>query len=524
MTAPAPTPLRLRQLLGRLFILSGLIVAAAALAASLAFIHLDNERNDLFNRIDPATSLVTELLANYLDQETGVRGYALSHEELFLTPYNGGVSGAQNADRALTRLLPPGTPDGRLLAVVHQRARAWSQQFAIPSVAATQSGDRSFNNTAELTTGLHLFDSLRQSFTGLQQRLGAEGVAAHRKLNSASEELVVTMIVSLIVLLVDGLVIWTALRRQIVDPLSSVAADARVVTSGDLEHEVRRAGPSEIADLASDIEAMRQRIFADFGTARDAQTQLAETNAELARSNEDLEQFAYVASHDLQEPLRKVASFCQLLEQRYGGQLDERGEQYITFAVDGAKRMQVLINDLLAFSRIGRTTEGFVAVELTDCFDQAVRHLHDAIDNAGATVSTVGRLPAVQGDRTLLTALFQNLIGNAIKFRGEAPPLVTVAAEEDPDSNNWRITITDNGIGIEPRFAERIFVIFQRLHGRDSYAGTGIGLAMCRKIVEFHGGRIWLDTDYDRGTRFRFTIPPVPSEEASSEPPTVSTG
>ena len=231
---------------------------------------------------------------------------------------------------------------------------------------------------------------------------------------------------------------------------------------------------------------------------------------DLARSNQDLEQFAYVASHDLQEPLRKVTSFCQLLQQRYAGQLDERADQYIEFAVDGAKRMQVLITDLLIFSRIGRTTEHFEPVSLQACLELAERNLAERIDETGADVEVIGDLPTVNGDRALLISLLQNLVGNAIKFHSEARPLVRLSASHE--DGDWVMTVEDNGIGIEPRFAEKIFVIFQRLHGRDAYGGTGIGLAICKKIVEFHGGSIWLDVDYHPGARFRFTLP-VPTEE-----------
>jgi light-regulated signal transduction histidine kinase (bacteriophytochrome) len=229
--------------------------------------------------------------------------------------------------------------------------------------------------------------------------------------------------------------------------------------------------------------------------------------AELARSNDDLQQFAYVASHDLSEPLRKVANFCQLLERQYGPELDDRAQQYIDFAVDGAKRMQRLITDLLALSRVGRTTEEFVAVDLDDALDEALANLAARIDETGAKVERQTKLPIVQGDLSLLTSLFENLVGNAVKYRREdVQPIVRIRAEEDAGS--WSITVRDNGIGIDPQYSERIFVVFQRLHLRDKYGGTGIGLALCRKIVEFHGGRIWLgDVESEPGATFRFTIP-----------------
>ena len=504
-------PLRLRELLTVLFVLSSAVIVTAAIAGGLAYTHLVNERSNALSRIDPANILVNQLLANYLDEETGVRGYALTGQSLFLQPYQRGQSGAATDDRQLGRLLSPNSAAGQLLATIRSRAQDWEGEFALPSVTAIAAGDRAFDGDTELTIGKNLFDSLRQSINTLSRELADERLVAQSRLNSSSIQLLTVMIVSLVVIVLDGTLIWVSLRRLVLRPLAALAADTKVVTGGDLEHEFSPIGPEEVARLAVDIEAMRGRVFAEVAKAQDAQERLATANTELARSNVDLEQFAYVASHDLQEPLRKVASFCELIEQRYGDQLDERGQQYITFAVDGAKRMQVLINDLLSFSRIGRTTERFVEVNLGDCLDLAKRDLAGAIEAAGAEVVTTGRLPVVSGDRTLLVGLFQNLVGNAVKFHGEEPPVVTVSIGHD-EEGKWQIGVADNGIGIEPRFAERIFIIFQRLHGRGVYSGTGIGLAMCRKIVEFHGGHIWLDTDYTEGTRFYFTLPPLAKE------------
>jgi len=242
------------------------------------------------------------------------------------------------------------------------------------------------------------------------------------------------------------------------------------------------------------------------------QTEVLDAQAiELRRSNVELEQFAYVASHDLQEPLRKVASFCQLLEQRYGHALDERGVEYIGFAVDGAKRMQVLINDLLTFSRVGRLNVTHATVDLDTTLDTALGNLASAIEESEAQIARPDvPLPQVTGDATLITMLWQNLIGNAVKFRREdRVPQVFIDCERgtgDADGH-WVFSVTDDGIGIAPEFADKIFVIFQRLHGRDDYAGTGIGLALCKKIVELHGGTIGIDTSNSSGTRFWFTLP-----------------
>jgi len=267
-----------------------------------------------------------------------------------------------------------------------------------------------------------------------------------------------------------------------------------------------------------DVEDMRQRIVEELEAARSARAQLAEQALELQRSNAELEQFAYVASHDLQEPLRKVASFCQLLEKRYGDKLDERGVEYIAFAVDGAKRMQVLINDLLSFSRVGRMGALHAEADLDTALTDALANLAAAIEESNAEiVRPAQRLPQIVGDPTLLTMLWQNLIGNAVKFRhADHPPRIVIECQRGAGDRHgdWLLTVTDNGIGIGEEFVDKVFVIFQRLHGRDQYAGTGLGLALCKKIVEHHGGTIRIDTTYDRGTRFEFTLPSEESVES----------
>ena len=241
---------------------------------------------------------------------------------------------------------------------------------------------------------------------------------------------------------------------------------------------------------------MRRRILDEVDQLNAATADLARQADELARSNADLEQFAYVASHDLQEPLRKVSSFCQLLQKRYADQLDERANEYIHYAVDGAKRMQDLINDLLAFSRVGRTTESFEPVDLDDVVADVRRRAGTRRSRRPGRPSTVGELPTVAGDRRLLGATFQNLVVNALKFRGPEPPLrrrSPLRSPPGPLGTSGSISVADNGIGIEPDYGEQIFIIFKRLHTKTEYAGTGIGLALAKKIVEFHGGRIWLE-------------------------------
>ncbi len=231
---------------------------------------------------------------------------------------------------------------------------------------------------------------------------------------------------------------------------------------------------------------------------------LSKQAQELARSNAELEEFAYVASHDLQEPLRMVASYTQLLSRRYKGKLDEDADEFITFAVDGANRMQRLIKDLLEYSRVGTRGNEFDPVECEDVLHEAIANLEFAIDESNAII-TYDPLPTVRGDSTQLGQLLQNLIGNAIKFRQDTPPRIHIGVQ--PTENEWIFSVRDNGIGLNPQECDRIFVIFQRLHAREAYPGTGIGLAICKKIVERHGGQIWVESQVGQGSVFYFTIP-----------------
>jgi PAS domain S-box-containing protein len=275
---------------------------------------------------------------------------------------------------------------------------------------------------------------------------------------------------------------------------------------GELEQRVQ--------ERTRDLKTSNELLELEIVERKRAQGILAQQSAELARSNSELEQFAYIASHDLQEPLRMVGSYVQLLERNYKNLFDAKGEEYIAYAVDGAKRMQMLINDLLAYSRVGTQGNEFALTDCAGVAGLAIKNLQKAIQESGATI-TCELLPTVRADRMQLLQLFQNLLGNAIKFRAEQPPEIHITAKHT--DGFWQFAVKDNGIGIEPRHFERIFLIFQRLHNRRQYPGTGMGLAICKKIVDRHGGTIWPVSEPGKGTTFFFTLPDKSGDHHESQ-------
>lgn len=284
--------------------------------------------------------------------------------------------------------------------------------------------------------------------------------------------------------------------------------EAKIIGIGREVIGRRKDGSTFPMDLAvSEFQLNKRRHFTgivrDITQRKRAEEELRQSAQELARSNTDLEQFAYVASHDLQEPLRAVSGCVQVLKKRYQKQLDSRADELIAHTVDGVNRMQTLIDDLLSYSRVGRQGKTFEPSDCNTILEQALVNLEAAIEETKAVV-THDRLPVVNGDAAQLKQLFQNLISNAIKFRGQQPPKIHVAA--DRKEGHWFFSVKDNGIGMQPEYFERIFVIFQRLHTRTEYPGTGIGLAICKKIVERHGGRVFVESALDQGSTFYFTI------------------
>jgi PAS domain S-box-containing protein len=287
-------------------------------------------------------------------------------------------------------------------------------------------------------------------------------------------------------------VMETGIPKTLVEPYT--------YRDGSLHWNYTQKYPLDLSDSSRGVLVISE----DITRRKQAEEGLRQTATELARSNAELEQFAYVASHDLQEPLRAVTSTIQLLQKRYAGQLDDRADEFIKHAVEGAARMQTLISDLLAFSRVGTRGQSFQSTDCVEVLTAVLANLAVAIRESQAAI-THDPLPIVMADRTQLTQLFQNLIANAIRFRTSDPPAIHIGVEQK--EGEWLFAVRDNGIGIEAQYFERIFVVFQRLHTRREYAGTGIGLALCKKIVDRHGGRIWVESEPGQGTTFYFTLP-----------------
>jgi signal transduction histidine kinase len=533
----------------RLVVLFSFVVAA--LIASVAFstagvVHLNDSVHTQIDRIDPAQVAAVDFLNAMVNQETGVRGYVITRNQAFLQPFTSGEEEELDDYATLRRLLSGQAVLSADLSNLLRAAQAWQRGSADRAIIETAAGSPKARSVATTALGKRQFDAIRLDSGALMAELARRHAEADGAIGSADTTLVVLLVLGLLLLMlaIEGTLL--ALGRWVTRPIFQMAEEVRIVSGGDLSHAIEVAGPPELRLLATDVDSMRRRILADLATVEEARRMLDEQAERLRASNADLEQFAYVASHDLQEPLRKISSFSELVTRRYESQLDERGREYLGFMADGARRMQALINDVLELSRVGRNASTLSAVDCAEAAHSAVSNLAEEVEETGATV-IVRELPVVRGDKALLVALFQNLIGNSLKFHGDEAPHVVIeaapfrsagpreaeaagaagwagvtgpdgAAEvaqvaetageaEATEAAYWRFVVKDNGIGIAAEYRERVFAMFQRLHRREEYGGTGIGLALCRRIVEHHGGRIWLEESAGPGTAVAFTIP-----------------
>lgn len=494
-----------------LFVVGALVLAGAVLGSALLN-RTDALSRDVSDGIQPARVAACQLQAALRDQETGLRGYLISADRQFLGPYYDGQRAEQTAAEDIRQRVDQYPELLADLDAIEKAAAAWRATYAEPLIAGVSPNAPNIVGKGAAERGRAEFDHLRELFDMQNTHLSDASARAEGDLKQMNDWRDGALLVMVLVFFSTSTLLGVLTRGAITVPLQALAASCRRITEGNFGETISPPHrPKDIRGIAVDVENMRQTIVEALEASRAAEARLDAQTVELKRSNTELEQFAYVASHDLQEPLRKVASFCQLLEKRYGDQLDDRGIEYIGYAVDGAKRMQGLINDLLSFSRVGRLGALRAEVDLDTTLDAAVANLAAAIEESGAEVARPRRpLPRIIGDPTLLTMLFQNLIGNAVKFRhADRPPRIVVGCEPGAGDRDgqWVLSVSDNGIGIQREFTDKVFVIFQRLHGRDMYSGTGVGLALVKKIVEYHGGTVRIDPSYTGGTRFEFTLP-----------------
>lgn len=499
--AATPPPRRhsLRWQASAIFAVVGTFLAGGLVASGL-FLHIAaDERALLLQRLGPSLAELQAYQSDLVGASVGAREYFLDGDPRALALYRSDLRDSRRASRALRAELPGGDLSGDDLGRTEAAARTWERTLRAEVSPHPPAG------LAVLARGTTQLARVRTDLASVLDDVDSRrraAVAAFDRSLLVLEIVVAAVFAAAIALLVA---LRAGVRRGVLTPLTTVGSDARRVTDGALEHPVRPAGPAEVAELADAIDEMRRRVVHDLRELEQAHADLAARSEELARSNRDLAQFAAAASHDLQEPLRKVAAFCQLLEERYSAQLDDRGRQYVAFAADGAKRMQALVRDLLHFSLVGGSRHEWSVVDLDACLREAETNLGTRLEDSGARVVRCTPLPAVPGNGPLLVALWQNLVDNAVKFRSDEPPVVEVAATRDGDG--WRLEVADNGIGIDAAHSERIFDVFTRLHTRERYEGTGIGLAMCRRIVELHGGSIGVQAGREHGTTIRFTLP-----------------
>ncbi len=496
-----------RRLRVTLLALSVLLLLAG-LALVVVLRQADGALSEQAQRTFPARLAAGQLLTSLVDQETGLRGYALTGDPQFLEPYRQGLVDEQAARVALERVVQPDDSARLSLLTVDAAITAWRDQYA----SLRTDGENVSGADSTIQFGRQLFDRVRQTSADLDAQLARQLTSTQEAADRARQLVVVVLALMAVAVVAAVIGLQRALKISVLQPMNRLAEQVRVVSRGEHTASIRPEGPPDIREMGEDVESMRVELVGVLAEIESQRRGLERRAAELARSNADLEQFAYVASHDLQEPLRKVASFCQLLEQRYHGKLDDRADQYIAFAVDGAKRMQLLISDLLTFSRVGRTSEEFVSVDLATTVAKAWDALEDHVLPTGAQLGLDldERARRVHGDASLLQMLLTNLFGNSVKYRRPdlAPVVqVTTSIEETTEGQMARIDVADNGIGIPEEYSDKVFVIFQRLHGRDEFEGTGIGLALAKKVVEFHGGSIRVLPSPSGGTCLSFTLP-----------------
>ncbi len=468
--------------------LIGGVSAAAALllfVAGLSYWRLARNREDRQWVVHTyqVMAQLDGILQGMTDAETGERGYILTGDDSYLAPYQRGLGEVRESSNAVRKLTADNPNQQSSLnavePVIAERLRELQGRIQVRHDAGLAAGAAAMHEGA----GKQYMDRVRATISHMKSE-------EERLLILRSAELEASSRKTLTVLILGELLAVFFLGI------------AGFIIHAEMRH--RRGAEEEVRQLNADLERK----------VADRTAELAERAKDLERSNMELQQFAYVASHDLQEPLRTIASFTQLLAKRYGDKLDDKAREFIAFAVDGSKRMQTLINDLLSFSRVGTQGSPLVPVSSDAVLDSVLKNLKRGIEESRSII-TRDPLPLVLADEVQLSQIMQNLIGNAIKFRRDGAAIVHIGAERT--ATGWNISVRDNGIGVAPEHHDRIFVIFQRLHTKTQYPGTGIGLAICKKIAERHGGRIWLEPTPGGGSTFTFSIADGGSYESKEQ-------
>jgi signal transduction histidine kinase len=479
-----------RRLLASNLALAGLlaIVFVVLLLIVLSLRSASNAAEDSADVISAAVAAEKSVL----DLETGARGFALTGDPSFLRPWTAARAALPGELTRLHAIVVDNPAQERLAMEIATQARSYSDRYSVRFVRLARQGLLRAVELARSEQGRRRTDRLRALFDRMLHNERVLGAERRARADSRRTLAIVAVAVGLAACLIFVLVQQAALQRWVLVPLDRLRAVTGRLRGGELGARAGLAQTDEVGELGAAVDEMA--------------ASLQESDEDLRRSNAELEQFAYVASHDLAEPLRVMAGYADLLSRRYGGEMDERADRYIDGITEGSERMRQLIDDLLAYSRAGRRELDIGPVELGDVVADVRRDLALAIEESEAEIVADG-LPTVRADAAQLRMLLRNLVANAVKFRSpERRVRIEVVALRD--EGGWRVEVRDNGIGIEPRHAERIFRMFQRLHTHEEYEGTGIGLALSQRVVERLGGRIWAAPNPDGpGAIIAFTLP-----------------
>ncbi|GHF49665.1 sensor histidine kinase [Deinococcus metalli] len=456
--------------------------------------------------------LISSLSGDVASMENGERGYVLTGDQDFLAPYAEGRLRFSAHTYALHDLSPP--EQQARLAQVQALVTRWFQTAAEPEIHARRTSLTAAASLVDTGAGKAILDEARRALDDMQveenTNLSAATASSQDTLNRVRLVTVGGLLLGVLLLLVTA---WQV-ARTVTAMLNHLTEGARQIAAGRYDLRLPDSDVRELAELGRQVDVMAAAV-------QRREHELRVSNEKLGRSNRELEQFAYVASHDLQEPLRTIASFTELLARRYHGQLDERADQYIAFTTSATTRMKNLIQDLLSYSRVRQGGRSPTTLDMQDLVGSVVDDLAAQVAAVGGRV-VLEPLPTVQGNAELLRQVFLNLIGNALKFRAEdRAPVVQVSAARQ--GRGWVFSVQDNGIGIEPQYHERIFGVFQRLHGQDEYDGSGIGLAVARSAVEQHGGAVWVESRPGQGSTFRFSVPDATAGPVGAVPTAAST-